>query len=52
MKCKTCGEEITVMCDWQQGRCPHRNPMFNKIVLDHYKMRYYNLLQTIKGWFK
>jgi hypothetical protein len=26
--------------------------MFNEIVLDNYKMRYYNLIQMIKGWFK
>jgi hypothetical protein len=54
-KCNTCGKNLKengVGCDWQQGRCPHRNPMFNSIVLDSYKMRYYNLVQTIKGWFK
>jgi hypothetical protein len=54
-KCNTCGEDLKkngVGCDWRQGRCPHRNPMFNIIVLDNYKMRYYNLIQTVKGWFK
>ena len=24
MKCKICGNEINVNCDWNQGRCPHR----------------------------
>jgi len=55
MTCAACGEQIKeggVDCDWRQGRCPHRHPMFNEIVLDNYKMRYYNLIQTIKGWFK
>lgn len=55
MRCNTCGEELKdkgVGCDWQQGRCPHRSPMFNEIVLNKYKMRFYNLLQIIKGWFK
>lgn len=47
MKCKTCNEEIKVGCNWHQGRCPHRTPM-----LTDYHFRYYNLLQTIKGWFK
>jgi hypothetical protein len=54
MKCDHCGENIKeggVGCDWRQGRCPHRHPMFNEIVLDNYKMRYYNLIQSIKGWF-
>jgi hypothetical protein len=55
MKCNTCGTELKdggLGCDWRQGRCPHRHPMFNEIVLDNYKMRYYNLIETIKGWFK
>ena len=55
MKCKMCGEVIEQnkpVCDWRQGRCPHRHPMFNMIVLDKFKMRVYNLLMTIKGWFK
>ena len=47
-----CGEEVKVNCDWRQGRCPNRSPMFNEIVVDHYKMRLYNLIQYIKGWFK
>jgi hypothetical protein len=55
MKCSTCGnnvEENAPTCDWRQGRCPHRHPMFNEIVLDNYKMRVYNLFNTIKRWFK
>lgn len=55
MICKTCGEELKeggVGCDWRQGRCPHRSPMFNEIVLNKYKMRFYNLLNSLKGWFR
>lgn len=54
-KCNECGEVLKdggVRCDWRQGRCQYRHPMFNEIVLDNYKMRYYNVIQTIKGWFK
>jgi hypothetical protein len=54
-KCNTCGEELKeggYGCDWRQGRCPHRHPMFNEIVLDNYKMRFYNLIQMIKNVFK
>jgi hypothetical protein len=52
MKCEACGNEIKTNCDWQQGRCPHRHPVFNEIVLDTYKMRVYNMFEMIKGWFK
>lgn len=49
MKCTTCGNEIKSNCDWQQGRCPHQSPM---IDLDIFKINLYNMLNTIKGWFK
>ena len=55
MKCETCGENIKkngLGCDWRQGRCPHRSPMFNEIVLSKYKIRFYNLMTALKGWFK
>lgn len=45
--CAVCYKEVKPDCDWRQGRCPHRGPM-----LTNYHFRYYNLLQTIKGWFK
>jgi hypothetical protein len=51
-KCNTCGEQIKANCDWHQGRCPHRHPMFDEILFDNYKMRYYNLIQSIKKLFK
>jgi hypothetical protein len=50
MKCNTCGEHIKergLGCDWQQGRCPHREP-----ILTEYHFRYFNLIQWIKGLFK
>jgi hypothetical protein len=46
-KCNTCNKEISVVCDWNQGRCPHRSPM-----LTDYHFRFYNLMQFIKGLFK
>jgi hypothetical protein len=46
-KCETCGEEIKTSCDWRQGRCPHRAP-----ILTDYHFRYFNLWQSIKGWFR
>lgn len=27
MNCNICKKEITDNCDYNQGRCPHRNPM-------------------------
>jgi hypothetical protein len=47
MKCNTCGKDVDVTCDWNQGRCPHRLPM-----LTDYHFRFYNLMQFIKGLFK
>ena len=51
-KCETCGQTYSPSCDWRQGRCPHHPSMFDQIMSDTYKTRYYNLLQTIKGLFK
>jgi hypothetical protein len=47
MKCEICKQEIEPMCNWQQGRCPHRQSM-----LTTYHFRYYNLLHAIKNLFK
>lgn len=47
MKCEICKKEIEPLCDWQQGRCPHRQTM-----LTNYHFRFYNLLQAIKNLFK
>ena len=46
-KCKTCGKEYSINCDWNQGRCPHHPPIINT-----HSMRFYNLVQTFKGLFK
>lgn len=45
-KCSTCNSNITLTCDWNQGRCPHRPPM-----LTDYHFRFYNLAKWIKGLF-
>ena len=47
MKCNACGEEVKLGCNWRQGRCPHSMPLINP-----HSFRFYNLVQTIKGWFK
>jgi len=51
-KCTTCGQEYSPSCDWRQGRCPHHPSMFEQLMSDPYKTRYYNLINSIKGWFK
>ena len=30
MKCDTCKQQITIDCDFNQGRCPHRKPLIDK----------------------
>jgi hypothetical protein len=51
-KCDTCGHTIHPGCNFNQGRCPHRRPMIDDILLDNYKARYYNLVKSIQQWFK
>lgn len=29
MNCKTCGQQYSVDCDYQQGRCPHHPSIIN-----------------------
>lgn len=54
MKCNHCGEDTVkkINCDWRQGRCPHRPPILDDILLDNYKARYYNLIKSIQQLFK
>lgn len=35
-KCNTCGDEIRVDCDHNQGRCPHVAPLINlkKLIMN------------------
>lgn len=47
MKCSTCRNEITIDCNYNQGRCPHRLPMINP-----HSLRFYNLVVSIKNVFK
>jgi hypothetical protein len=44
MKCTICNQEYSTRCDWNQGRCPHHNPM-----LTDYHFRFYNLILGIKN---
>jgi hypothetical protein len=30
MKCDICKHQITIDCNYNQGRCPHKEPMFSK----------------------
>lgn len=48
MKCETCKKEYSPKCDYRQGRCPH-HPKLLEILSDKYKMRFYNLLNVIRG---
>jgi hypothetical protein len=52
MKCDTCGETIKSNCDWRQGRCPHRSPLIDEMILDAYRSRFLNLFNKIKNLFK
>jgi hypothetical protein len=52
IQCDYCMKEVTPDCDWHQGRCPYRKPMIDEIMLDTYKSRYYNLLNSIRNLFK
>jgi hypothetical protein len=46
MKCTTCRQEYSTRCDYNQGRCPHREPMINT-----HSLRFYNLILSIKNVF-
>lgn len=47
-KCFTCDQEITIDCDWRQGRCPHRPPMINIQPKDTSKGHFYvSLVKSI-----
>jgi hypothetical protein len=47
--CKTCGQEYTPVCDYMQGRCPHHPSMLDTMLSDSYKLRFYNLINFLKG---
>jgi hypothetical protein len=52
MNCNFCGKDVKPNCDWQQGRCPHRSVIIDEVLLDNYKARYYNLINSINNLFK
>jgi hypothetical protein len=35
-RCSICYKVPTTDCDWRQGRCPHRNPVINNIVIRNF----------------
>ena len=54
MKCNHCGKDTVkkIDCDWNQGRCPHRPALLDNILIDTYKTRYYNLINSLNNIFK
>ena len=51
-KCELCRRIPSVTCDWKQGRCPHVPSIFDMIITDTYKTRFYLLFKKIKSLFK
>jgi len=47
--CSICKRVPQSNCDWNQGRCPHLPSMFDCIMANPYKTRFYNLLKFITG---
>ena len=48
-RCSVCGKIPQPDCDWQQGRCPHVPSVFDNILSDPYKTRFYNLINFFIG---
>jgi aromatic ring-cleaving dioxygenase len=50
-KCSICRKPLdeVVLCNWHQGRCPHRSEM---IDVSKAKTRFTNLINFIKGKIK
>jgi hypothetical protein len=44
-RCSVCRQVYTPVCAWNQGRCPHHPSMFDQIMSDPYKTRFYNLFK-------
>jgi hypothetical protein len=51
-KCKLCHHFPTAGCTWKQGRCPHVPSVFDMIMTDSHKTRFYLLINKIKSLFK
>ena len=51
-KCELCRRVPSNTCDWKQGRCPHLPSIFDLIMSDTYKTRFYLLFSKIKSLFK
>ena len=52
MKCSTCGRDVSLDCDWNQGRCPNRPSIVEKFYKCPVFIRCHNLIQIVKGFFK
>jgi hypothetical protein len=48
-KCSICRKIPQPDCDYKQGRCPHRPSIFEQIISNPYKSRFFNLLNFFKG---
>lgn len=48
-RCSICRKEISMSCEWRQGRCPHLPSMAEQILSNPYKTRFYNLIKFFKG---
>jgi hypothetical protein len=51
-KCELCRRIPSITCDWKQGRCPHVPSVFDLIMADTHKTRFYLLFSKIKSLFK
>lgn len=48
-RCSICNQVPQAHCDWNQGRCPHLPSLFDRIMSNPYKTRFYNLLKFLTG---
>lgn len=51
-KCELCHRIPSNTCDWKQGRCPHLPSIFDMIMADNYKTKFYLLINKIKSLLK
>jgi hypothetical protein len=49
INCTTCGQAYTPKCNYRQGRCPHHASLLDIIMTTPYKLRFYNLINFLKG---
>jgi hypothetical protein len=49
-RCEICHQEPTPDCDWQQGRCPHREPLLKIQLRDTSRGHFY--VSLVKSVFR